>query len=81
MTSKDLPTTLGELREAGYAVLPIREEMRKNLITRLRNEEPLFEGVMGYEETVIPQIEKCGLVWPGHHLSRRARPGQDSDGT
>jgi magnesium chelatase subunit I len=55
------PTTLGELRESGYHVLPIREELRKNLIARLRSDEPLLSGVMGYEETVIPQIENAIL--------------------
>ena len=61
MTSKNKPTTLGELRESGYQMRPIREEMRQNLIARLRSDEPLFAGVMGYEETVIPQIENAIL--------------------
>lgn len=55
------PQTLGELRESGYRVLPIREELRRNLIAKLRSDEPIFTGVMGYDETVIPQIENAIL--------------------
>src|SRR5687768_11354148 len=61
MTDADRPTTLGELRESGYEVLSVRDEMRKNLIERLRSGQPIVEGVMGYEETVIPQIENAIL--------------------
>ncbi|HLT19687.1 MAG TPA: sigma 54-interacting transcriptional regulator [Thermomicrobiales bacterium] len=61
MAPSEFPKTLGELKESGYQVLPIREEMRKNLIARLRSDEPMFEDVMGYEETVIPQIENAIL--------------------
>ncbi len=61
MAQEKLPATLGELRESDYEILPIREEMRKNLIARLRSSEPLFADVMGYEETVIPQIENAIL--------------------
>jgi magnesium chelatase subunit I len=55
------PRTLGELREDGYQVLPVREEMRKNLIEKLRSGEEIFPGVVGYEETVIPQVENAIL--------------------
>ncbi len=55
------PRTLGELRESGYQVLSVREEMRKNLIGKLRSGEELFPGVVGYEDTVIPQVENAIL--------------------
>ena len=55
------PTTIGELRRGEYRVLPIKEEMRKNLIAKMRHGEELFPGVVGYEETVIPQIENAIL--------------------
>ena len=55
------PRTLGELRESGYSVLTVREEMRNNLIKRLANDEPIFPGVLGYEDTVIPQVENAIL--------------------
>ena len=55
------PRTLGELRESGYQVMSVREEMRKNLIEKLRSGEPIFPNVIGYEETVIPQLENAIL--------------------
>jgi magnesium chelatase subunit I len=55
------PRTLGELRESRYSVLTVREEMRKNLIERLSTDEPVFPGVLGYEDTVIPQVENAIL--------------------
>ena len=48
--------TLGELRASGYEVLPVKAEVRRNLIARLRRGEALFPGIGGYDETVIPQI-------------------------
>lgn len=50
------PTTLGQLRESGYRPLPVKQELRRNLIDRLRRKVPLFPGILGYDETVIPQI-------------------------
>ena len=52
----DRSSTLGELKLAGYEVLPVKEEMRRNLIQKLRRREPLFPGIIGYEDTVIPQL-------------------------
>ncbi len=50
------PTTLGQLRIEGYEVLPVKEEMRRNLIQKLRHRETLFPGIIGYEDTVVPQL-------------------------
>jgi len=50
------PETLGGLKAAGYRVRPVRQEVRENLIARLKNGAPLFEGVVGYERTVVPGI-------------------------
>ncbi|HLC29448.1 MAG TPA: magnesium chelatase [Dehalococcoidia bacterium] len=55
------PQTIGELRSSGYKVLSVKEEMRKNLINKIRNNEVLFEGIVGYEESVIPQVENAIL--------------------
>jgi magnesium chelatase subunit I len=55
------PRTLQELRESGYKVLSVKEEMRQNLIRKIRDGEELFPGIVGYEETVIPQIENAIL--------------------
>ena len=54
--------TIGELRASGYEVLPIREELRKNLIQKIRDGENSFPGVFGYEDTVLPQIENAILA-------------------
>lgn len=56
------PTTLGELRASGYEVVPVKEEMRRNLVRMLRSGEPVFPGVIGFDETVIPQIVNAVLA-------------------
>jgi magnesium chelatase subunit I len=61
MATTTKPTTLGALRASGYHVLPVRDEMRKNLVRKLRAGEELFPGIVGYEETVIPQVENAIL--------------------
>ena len=62
MTSTTLPETIGELKASQYQVLPVREEMRKNLIAKLRAEEIVFPGIIGFENTVIPQLENAILA-------------------
>ncbi|MGE0598084.1 MAG: sigma 54-interacting transcriptional regulator [Dehalococcoidia bacterium] len=62
MTTLERPRTVGELRASGYKVLPVREEMRKNLIAKLRAGEEIFPGIYGYEETVIPHIVNAILA-------------------
>ncbi len=61
MTITTRPRTIRELRDSGYKVLSVKEEMRKNLIEKIRGGEELFPGIIGYEETVIPQIENAIL--------------------
>jgi magnesium chelatase subunit I len=61
MTITTRPRTIGELRASGYKVLSVKEEMRKNLIQKIRDGEDLFPGIVGYEDTVIPQIENAIL--------------------
>ncbi len=55
------PSTLGELRDAGYQPKSLRQELRDNLIRKLERREPLFPGIVGYETTVIPQIQNAIL--------------------
>src|SRR5690349_7580055 len=55
------PATIGQLRESGYRSLPVKDEMRQNLVRKMRAGEELFPGVVGYEETVIPQVENAIL--------------------
>ncbi|MFN3973850.1 MAG: magnesium chelatase [Dehalococcoidia bacterium] len=62
MADRGRPKTIGELRHSGYQVLSVREELRKNLIEKLRKGERLFPGIIGYEDTVIPQIENAILA-------------------
>ena len=54
--SKPLPTTLGTLKASGYRRRPVKEELRHNLVEKLRSGEDLFPGVHGYGNSVIPQI-------------------------
>ena len=53
--------TLGELKKSGYQSKTIKEEVRQNLIGRIRNKENSFPGIMGYEDTVIPDTERALL--------------------
>ena len=53
--------TVGELRQSGYQPKSVKQELRDNLIARLRTGEALFPGIVGYEESVLPQIENAIL--------------------
>ena len=55
------PTTIRELRDSGYSSRSVKQELRDNLIARLRRGEGLFSGIVGYEQTVVPQIENAVL--------------------
>src|SRR5262245_5131118 len=57
----DRPRTLGELKASGYRATDVKSEMRRNLIRKLRAAEPLFPGIVGYDETVIPQVQNAVL--------------------
>ena len=62
MTERPTLATLGELRAAGYRPRSVKEEMRANLVDRLRRGEPLLPGIIGYDQTVIPQVENAILA-------------------
>ncbi len=66
--------TIGELRAAGYQVVPVREEMRRNLLRMLARGERMLPGLIGYDETVIPEIENAVLA--GHHMVFLGERGQ-----
>ncbi len=74
MQSTATPGTLGELNASGYRVLPVREEMRRNLLARLDSGERILPGILGYEDTVIPEIENAILC--GHHMVFLGERGQ-----
>jgi magnesium chelatase subunit I len=57
----DRPRTFGELKASGYRIQTVKEEMRRNLIRKLRDKETLFPGILGYEETVFPQVQNAVL--------------------
>ena len=67
-------STIGELRRSNYRVLSVKEEMRKNLLTKIQSAEALFPGIIGYEETVLPQVENA--VLSGHDLILLGERGQ-----
>ncbi len=50
------PKTIAELRQSGYKVLTVKDEIRKNLVEKLRRKDHLFPGIIGYDKTVIPAI-------------------------
>ena len=56
------PKTLGELKRSGYKPLSVKAELRKNLIRMMLDREPLFPGIFGFEETVIPQVQNAILA-------------------
>jgi len=66
--------TLGELKASHYRVLPVREEMRRNLLARLAHKERILPGIIGYDDTVIPEIENAILA--GHHIVFLGERGQ-----
>ncbi len=53
--------TLGELKKSGYQLKTIKEEVRRNLIRKLQNKESTFSGIIGYEDSVIPDVERALL--------------------
>jgi len=57
----DRPQTLGKLKSSGYRVLPVKAEMRRNLIEKLKSGADLFPGIVGYDDTVLPQIQNAIL--------------------
>jgi len=70
----NLPTTIGTLRASGWQSLPVKEELRRNAVKRIAAGLPLFEGVLGYEDTVMPQLENALLA--GHDVIFLGERGQ-----
>lgn len=57
----NFPTTLGELKKSGYNYRTIKDELRSNLIQAIHEEENVFKGILGYEDTVIPDVQRAIL--------------------
>ncbi len=66
--------TLAELKVSGYRVLPVRDEMRKNLLARLAAGDRILPGIIGYDDTVVPELENAVLA--GHHMVFLGERGQ-----
>ena len=69
-----LAKTLGELKQSGWKSQSVKEEIRKNTVARIAADQQLFAGVLGYEETVMPQLENALLA--GHDIVFLGERGQ-----
>ncbi|MCA1589715.1 MAG: magnesium chelatase, partial [Acidobacteria bacterium] len=56
------PGTLGELKKSEYESCTVKDELRANLIKKIRGGERLFPGILGYDESVIPQLVNAVLA-------------------
>ena len=66
--------TFKELKDSGYKEKTINEEIQANLIARIQAKKPVFQGLWGYEDTVVPQLKKAILA--GHHINLLGLRGQ-----
>src|SRR5438309_1164984 len=66
--------TIGELRAGGHLRETVKQEMRRNLLARLRERRPVFPGIVGYDETVVPQV--ANAVISGHDVILLGERGQ-----
>ncbi|MBW8825113.1 MAG: sigma 54-interacting transcriptional regulator [Acidobacteria bacterium] len=72
MTSR--PATIGQLRDSGWESVPVKEELRRNAMRKIAAGEQLFPGVLGYDDTVLPQLENALLA--GHDVIFLGERGQ-----
>ena len=70
----DLAENLGQLKASGWTSIPVKEEIRRNAIAKIQAGEPLFDRVLGYENTVQPQVENALLA--GHDIVFLGERGQ-----
>src|SRR3954452_7996457 len=68
------PGTLGELQASGWVSRPVKEEVRTNALARIGEGRPLVDGVIGYEDTVLPQLENALIA--GHNVIFLGERGQ-----
>lgn len=74
MISQENIKTLAQLKKSGYQPKSIKQELRDNLILKIKNKETVFEGIWGYEDTVIPDVERAILSM--HHINLLGLRGQ-----
>ena len=72
--SSNRAATIGQLRESGWESVPVKTEIRRNAIARMQAGEPLVDAVLGYEDTVLPQLENAILA--GHDVIFLGERGQ-----
>jgi magnesium chelatase subunit I len=72
MTSR--PATLGQLRDSGWQSVPVKDEVRANAAARIAQGSPLVDGILGYDDTVLPQLENALLA--GHDIIFLGERGQ-----
>ncbi|WP_298209665.1 sigma 54-interacting transcriptional regulator [Ferrimicrobium sp.] len=70
----DFPTNLGDLLDSGYRPKTVREEIRANVFAKLRAGEPLIDGLFGYQDTVLPELERALVI--GHDIIFLGERGQ-----
>ncbi|WP_433129828.1 sigma 54-interacting transcriptional regulator [Micromonospora sp. CA-240977] len=70
----DLPGTLGALRAAGHQYRTVKQELRDNLLARMRSGETRFPGIVGYDDSVLPEVERALLA--GHDMVLLGERGQ-----
>jgi magnesium chelatase subunit I len=73
-TASPPPTTLGELRDGGLTYRPVKAEIRANLLARLAAGEPTLPGIVGFDDTVVPEVERALIA--GHDLVLLGERGQ-----
>ena len=59
-------TTLGQLKASGWVSRSVKEEIRSNAVQRIRANEPLTASILGYDDTVMPQLQNALLA--GHDI-------------
>ena len=74
MVKQSQPKTIGELRASGYYPVSVKQELRRNLINQIKNHKDVFPGIIGYNDTVIPNIENA--ILSGHDIIFLGERGQ-----
>jgi magnesium chelatase subunit I len=74
----DLPRTLGELRASGHRERSVKQEIRENLLSALAQGDDVWPGIFGFEDTVLPQLERALIA--GHDFVLLGERGQGKPG-
>ena len=74
MTAPARPTTLQQLRDSGWRSKPVKHELRDNFLAALKSKEELFPGIVGYDETVVPEVNIAVIA--GHDMLFLGEKGQ-----